>query len=57
MENQDNQNRFLFVINIVKGFIVIFAALVVFIVYCSKACWNLIKWIGRIFKKNDSRRS
>ncbi len=56
MENQEtnNENRFLFVINIVKGFLVIFAALTVFIVYCSKACSNLFKWI---FKRNDSRSS
>jgi len=53
MEN-DNENRFLFVINIIKGFLVIIAALVVFIVYCSKACYNLIKWIGKLFKKNES---
>ncbi len=53
MESQENndENRFLFVINIIKGFLGIFAFLTLIVVYCSKACSNLFKWI---FKRNEN---
>ncbi len=56
MESQENsnENRFLFVINIIKGFLGIFAFLTLIVVYCSKACSNLFKWI---FRRDVNRRT